>query len=122
MAHCVSFQNNLELTLGIFILCHLIGMSSAAINPILYGYLNESFRKEFKEIFAMMSAPFAKKAAAAAAANHAIEDGPGIELDPCPSTQKLMAPAAASHSNSVAVIAAANTTTTKLVPRRDANP
>ena len=27
-------------------------MSSACINPILYGYLNETFRKEFKEIAA----------------------------------------------------------------------
>ena len=25
-------------------------MSSACINPFLYGYLNETFRKEFKEI------------------------------------------------------------------------
>ena len=34
-----------------FIGCHLLGMSSASINPVLYGFLNESFRKEFLDIF-----------------------------------------------------------------------
>lgn len=28
----------------------MIGMSSACSNPLLYGWLNENFRKEFKEI------------------------------------------------------------------------
>ncbi|XP_055376961.1 neuropeptide F receptor isoform X2 [Condylostylus longicornis] len=30
--------------------CHMIGMSSACSNPLLYGWLNENFRKEFKEL------------------------------------------------------------------------
>jgi neuropeptide Y receptor len=30
--------------------CHMMGMSSACTNPMLYGWLNENFRKEFKEI------------------------------------------------------------------------
>ena len=34
-----------------FIGCHLLGMSSASINPVLYGFLNESFKKEFLDIF-----------------------------------------------------------------------
>ena len=32
--------------------CHMVGMSSACANPLLYGWLNDNFRKEFKEIFA----------------------------------------------------------------------
>lgn len=35
----------------VFALCHMVGMSSACSNPLLYGWLNESFRKEFKELF-----------------------------------------------------------------------
>ncbi|XP_059082512.1 neuropeptide F receptor-like [Tigriopus californicus] len=45
------FEGHTELMLSVFIGCHLIGMSSACINPFLYGYLNESFRKEFTDIF-----------------------------------------------------------------------
>lgn len=33
-----------------YAVCHMIGMSSACSNPLLYGWLNENFRKEFKEI------------------------------------------------------------------------
>ena len=44
-------QNNLELMLLTFIGSHLLGMSSASINPVLYGFLNESFKKEFLDIF-----------------------------------------------------------------------
>lgn len=34
-----------------FASCHVIGMSSACSNPLLYGWLNDNFRKEFKEVF-----------------------------------------------------------------------
>jgi hypothetical protein len=34
-----------------FAICHMIGMSSACSNPLLYGWLNENFRKEFVDIF-----------------------------------------------------------------------
>ncbi|XP_022671227.1 neuropeptide F receptor-like isoform X2 [Varroa jacobsoni] len=34
-----------------FAICHMWGMSSACSNPFLYGWLNDNFRKEFKEIF-----------------------------------------------------------------------
>ncbi|XP_065351512.1 neuropeptide F receptor [Cloeon dipterum] len=36
-----------------YAVCHMIGMSSACSNPLLYGWLNENFRKEFKEILAV---------------------------------------------------------------------
>lgn len=34
-----------------FAICHMIGMSSACSNPLLYGWLNDNFRKEFVDIF-----------------------------------------------------------------------
>nr|XP_027197463.1 neuropeptide F receptor-like [Dermatophagoides pteronyssinus] len=34
-----------------FAICHMFGMSSACSNPFLYGWLNQTFRNEFKEIF-----------------------------------------------------------------------
>ncbi|KFM78023.1 Neuropeptide Y receptor type 6, partial [Stegodyphus mimosarum] len=41
----------------VFACCHMAGMSSACSNPLLYGWLNENFRKEFKEIFASCVKP-----------------------------------------------------------------
>ncbi|XP_049823428.1 neuropeptide F receptor-like [Aethina tumida] len=38
-----------------YAICHMIGMSSACSNPILYGCLNENFWKEFKEILCRAS-------------------------------------------------------------------
>ena len=35
----------------LFMSCHLLGMSSACINPILYGYLHDNFKAQFIEIF-----------------------------------------------------------------------
>lgn len=34
----------------IYAICHMMGMSSACSNPLLYGWLNDNFRKEFNEI------------------------------------------------------------------------
>ncbi|CAK9296108.1 unnamed protein product [Gordionus sp. m RMFG-2023] len=46
------FQNlNIPL---IYACCHLFGMSSACSNPILYGWLNDNFKKEFKLIFSKL--------------------------------------------------------------------
>ena len=42
-----SFCGFVDITTLIY---YQIGMSSACINPILYGYLNETFRKEFTAI------------------------------------------------------------------------
>ncbi|XP_001660966.3 neuropeptide F receptor isoform X1 [Aedes aegypti] len=33
-----------------YAICHMMGMSSACSNPLLYGWLNDNFRKEFNEI------------------------------------------------------------------------
>ena len=45
LRHLVGRQTNTTILLQF-----QIGMSSACINPIVYGYLNETFRAEFKEI------------------------------------------------------------------------
>ncbi|KAF0306734.1 Neuropeptide F receptor [Amphibalanus amphitrite] len=34
----------------VYAVCHMVGMSSACSNPILYGWLNDNFRKEFVEL------------------------------------------------------------------------
>ncbi|CRK92098.1 CLUMA_CG005664, isoform A [Clunio marinus] len=34
----------------IYAACHMAGMSSACSNPLLYGWLNDNFKKEFNEI------------------------------------------------------------------------
>ncbi|XP_077204001.1 neuropeptide Y receptor type 4-2 [Paroedura picta] len=34
----------------IFSLCHLAGMASACVNPIIYGFLNKNFKKEVKAL------------------------------------------------------------------------
>ena len=36
----------------------MVGMSSACINPLLYGWLNENFRNEFLEIFNIFKSAF----------------------------------------------------------------
>ena len=33
-----------------FALCHLLVLASACTNPVLYGWLNENFRREFKQV------------------------------------------------------------------------
>lgn len=52
---CVDLNNpfgdNTDLMLIIYALCHMVGMSSACSNPLLYGWLNKNFKKEFYEIF-----------------------------------------------------------------------
>lgn len=35
----------------LYAVCHMMAMSSACLNPVLYGYFNDNFRKEFKEQF-----------------------------------------------------------------------
>ena len=35
----------------IYAVFHLCGLANAIMNPFLYGYLNENFRKEYKNIF-----------------------------------------------------------------------
>ena len=38
-----------------FMICHMVGVSSAITNPILYGFLNDNFLKEFKTLFQFLS-------------------------------------------------------------------
>jgi hypothetical protein len=45
----------------IFAVCHMIGMSSACSNPLLYGWLNDNFRKEFVDIFSTCSPALARR-------------------------------------------------------------
>ena len=38
----------------VFGLCTIMGLANACINPVLYGYLNESFREEYKNLFSKL--------------------------------------------------------------------
>ncbi|XP_052903195.1 neuropeptide F receptor [Anopheles moucheti] len=38
-----------------YAICHMAGMSSACSNPLLYGWLNDNFRKEFNELLCRTS-------------------------------------------------------------------
>ncbi|CAH2984876.1 unnamed protein product [Chilo suppressalis] len=40
-----------------YAVCHMFGMSSAVSNPLLYGWLNDNFRKEFEEILCCCQKP-----------------------------------------------------------------
>lgn len=44
------FGDDTETMLVVYAVCHMAGMSSACSNPLLYGWLNDNFRKEFLEI------------------------------------------------------------------------
>lgn len=44
------FQEDQETMLIIYAVCHLLGMSSACANPWLYGWYNDNFRSEFRDI------------------------------------------------------------------------
>ena len=47
---CLSISQSEEAMRIGFAFCHLVGMSSAFSNPILYGWFNEAFKKEFQNI------------------------------------------------------------------------
>ncbi|XP_067008002.2 neuropeptide F receptor [Anabrus simplex] len=48
------FGDDIESLIISYAICHMMGMSSACSNPLLYGWLNDNFRKEFKEILSAM--------------------------------------------------------------------
>ncbi|XP_069958264.1 neuropeptide F receptor [Cherax quadricarinatus] len=48
------FGNEMETMLIVYAICHMMGMSSACSNPLMYGWLNDNFRKEFHEIFSIV--------------------------------------------------------------------
>ena len=43
--------SNIEHLYITYAVCHLASMTSAVSNPILYGFMNENFRREFKNIW-----------------------------------------------------------------------
>lgn len=49
VADVFHFQNTQDLMV-VYAVCHMMGMSSACSNPVLYGCLNENFWKEFTDI------------------------------------------------------------------------
>lgn len=48
------FGEDLETMLVVYAVCHMMGMSSACSNPLLYGWLNDNFKKEFLEIIGIV--------------------------------------------------------------------
>ncbi|XP_023328563.1 neuropeptide F receptor [Eurytemora carolleeae] len=51
MAHARDDQGPAEVKFrSAFSVCHLLGMSSAISNPLIYGYFNQGFREEFWKI------------------------------------------------------------------------
>ncbi|ROT68912.1 neuropeptide F receptor [Penaeus vannamei] len=48
------FGDDMEKLLIVYAVCHMMGMSSACSNPLMYGWLNDNFRKEFLEIFRLI--------------------------------------------------------------------
>ena len=42
-------SENIDINL-VFVICHILVLSSACTNPVLYGWLNENFRKEFLNV------------------------------------------------------------------------
>ncbi|KAK2712045.1 neuropeptide F receptor-like [Artemia franciscana] len=49
-----SFLGNSEKRYILYGICHLVSMTSACLNPVLYGWLNENFRKEFFDMFSCL--------------------------------------------------------------------
>ena len=43
--------SDMESMLVTYAICHLASMLSVVVNPILYGFMNENFQKEFAKIF-----------------------------------------------------------------------
>lgn len=39
----------------VYAFCHMCGMSSACSNPLLYGWLNDNFRKEFQQLLCCLA-------------------------------------------------------------------
>lgn len=56
-----SFAEDWKYYMVMFFLTHFIAMSSTCYNPFLYAWLNENFRKEFKQILPCLGALVAKK-------------------------------------------------------------
>lgn len=46
-------SSNTQSMIIAYAVCHMMGMSSACSNPFMYGWLNEQFRREFREILCL---------------------------------------------------------------------
>lgn len=57
-----SFAEDWTYYMVLFFIAHFIAMSSICYNPFLYAWLNENFRKEFKQILPCLGALVTKKA------------------------------------------------------------
>ncbi|XP_045450961.1 prolactin-releasing peptide receptor-like [Melitaea cinxia] len=56
-----SFAEDWRYYMVLFFVAHFIAMSSTCYNPFLYAWLNENFRKEFKQILPCLGAFVTKK-------------------------------------------------------------
>ncbi|XP_049874599.1 neuropeptide Y receptor type 2-like [Pectinophora gossypiella] len=56
-----SFAEDWTYYMVLFFITHFIAMSSTCYNPFLYAWLNENFRKEFKQILPCLGALVTKK-------------------------------------------------------------
>ncbi|XP_050351988.1 prolactin-releasing peptide receptor-like [Nymphalis io] len=56
-----SFAEDWRYYMVLFFIAHFIAMSSTCYNPFLYAWLNENFRKEFKQILPCLGAFVTKK-------------------------------------------------------------
>lgn len=56
-----SFAEDWKYYMVLFFVTHFIAMSSTIYNPFLYAWLNENFRKEFKQILPCLGALVTKK-------------------------------------------------------------
>ncbi|KAK6621926.1 hypothetical protein RUM44_001733 [Polyplax serrata] len=55
-----EMNQNPKLVYILFAFCHILAMSSTITNPLLYGWLNTNFRREFTTIFARVSSCYTK--------------------------------------------------------------
>lgn len=60
-----------------YALCHLAGMSSACINPVLYGWLNQNLRAELFRLFPRLQSALGKPEATTMMMSFAIGGGGG---------------------------------------------
>ena len=40
--------------LSVYVACHIFALCPACVNPVIYGYLNENFRRCYKDISVSM--------------------------------------------------------------------
>lgn len=53
------YQSNTHLTIALQISAHILAYTSSCINPLLYAFLSENFRKSFRKVSRLMKAKLA---------------------------------------------------------------